>query len=223
MVRPAQSGSPVRTRGSSPTSPARGSLCRRRGSPGPTESEIPGAKRGAEPQEARHVIEVTVVHQGSPRRDRVGDHHSARPEPAIAGGDDRREHPPRPSRTRPATPRRRHRRAPAARRPARRLDHVDDQPRGATDSGPARPFKTSTRPAHVVPSLDGPHDQPPRERDTYRRLTPHRSIPISGGSRRDALDSHAQFGRSVERAAWISTVPSTVRPGTRVYALARPV
>ena len=45
------------------------------------------------PEELDHVREIAVVYQRGPRRDRVGDHDPARLEPAVAGGDDRREHP----------------------------------------------------------------------------------------------------------------------------------
>ena len=44
-------------------------------------------------QEPHHLREIAVVHQRDPRRDRVGDHDPARFEPAIAGDDDRDEHP----------------------------------------------------------------------------------------------------------------------------------
>ena len=45
------------------------------------------------PEELDHVREIAVVYQRGPRRDRVGDHDPARLEPAVAGGDDRSEHP----------------------------------------------------------------------------------------------------------------------------------
>ena len=45
------------------------------------------------PQEIHHVGEVAVVHQRRPRRHRVGNHGSARFEPAVARGYDGNEHP----------------------------------------------------------------------------------------------------------------------------------
>ena len=45
------------------------------------------------PEELHHLAEIAVVHQRGPRRDRAGDHDSARLEPAVTGGDDRSEHP----------------------------------------------------------------------------------------------------------------------------------
>ena len=134
-------------------------------------------------QERHRLVEMAVVHQPGPRRDRLRDHGAARLEPAVTGGDHRRQHPfvdPEPSEP-------------------LRDDHVDRLRKLHVQHVPVDHFDDLSEPVRGGKLLREHGDRRPLHRVHARSSCPRREHAQDAASRSDVEHDVARTHHSVDR------------------------